>query len=80
MGLNGNSGHGGAQTHCTHTQIHARARAHTHTYTLQVAPYLALSLTSYETLKALGAYMHENKPIQKMLGVYKEPAPTKGGR
>jgi len=45
-----------------------------------VAPYLALSLTSYETLKALGAYMHENKPIQKMLGVYKEPAPTKGGR
>jgi len=46
----------------------------------RVAPYLALSLTSYETLKALGAYMHENKPIQKMLGVYKEPAPTKGGR
>ena len=76
MGTRGTAGH----KHTALTHKYTLARAHTHTYTLQVAPYLALSLTSYETLKALGAYMHENKPIQKMLGVYKEPAPTKGGR
>ena len=35
----------------------------------QVAPYLALSLTGYETLKALGAYMEEKKPVRKLLGL-----------
>ena len=35
---------------------------------LQVAPYLALSLTGYETLKALGAYLEERKPLQRLLG------------
>ena len=35
---------------------------------LQVAPYLALSLTGYETLKAFGAYLEERKPLQKLLG------------
>jgi len=39
----------------------------------RVAPYLALSLTGYETLKGLGVYMEANKPIQKMLGTYEEP-------
>jgi solute carrier family 25 (mitochondrial aspartate/glutamate transporter), member 12/13 len=42
----------------------------------RVAPYVALSLTGYETLKALGA----SEPVQKMLGLYKEPTPNKGKR
>ena len=47
---------------------------------LQVAPYLALSLTGYETLKAVGEYMHQHQPIQKMLGIYEEPKDNKPRR
>ena len=42
----------------------------------RVAPFVAISLTGYETLKALGA----SEPVQKMLGLYKEPTPNKGKR
>ena len=43
----------------------------------RVAPYLALSLTGYESLKALGKYMEDKKPIQKALGLYVEPPAKK---
>jgi hypothetical protein len=42
----------------------------------RVAPFVALSLTGYETLKALGA----SEPVQKMLGLYKEPTSKTGKR
>ena len=34
---------------------------------IQVAPYLALSLTGYETLKAVGTYLEDRKPLQTLL-------------